>query len=199
MLRSLAALTLLLSLTGCDPIIRMYGDWRLNDGYDTEEAHREQIADLVEDYAAQTLRTQAAVSQLALAAEQDGRLAPVAARAVLLAEMQEALLAEHTLEAAELIEDGDYRELNRGYGAMITEHAILNDRFYDLGRSLEAFSDSVDIGQIESIVVRSRYQIIPPEYLRNDYAARQPSLRVPPISGASETIADDAVETRADL
>ncbi len=181
MLRTLAAFTLLVVLSGCskpDPIIRMYGDWRYNDGYETVEAHREQIADLVDDYAADAQRNRLAAEQLGLAARTDARLASFATQAADLSELQNVLLIEQREHADLLIEGGSYRELNRGYGAMITEQQILADRYYDLGRQIEVMSDTSAAGQIESTVVRSRYQIVPPHWLRRDYEARQPSLRV---------------------
>ncbi len=196
MLRTLAALTLLIVLSGCskpDPIIRMYGDWRYNDGYGTEEAHREQIADLVDDYAADAQRNRLAAEQLGLASRTDARLAGYATEAILLSELQGLLLIEQREQADELIESGSYRELNRGYGAMITEQQILADRYYDLGRAMEAAAmDSTDLGQIESTVVRSRYQIVPPHWLRRDYEARQPSLRV--IANPGRVVEDTPAE-----
>lgn len=195
MLRTLAALTLLIVLSGCDkpdPIIRMYGDWRYNDGYGTEEAHREQIADLVDDYAADAQRNRLAAEQLGLAARTEARLTGFATDALLLSELQALLLIEQREEAEDLIEDGSYRELNRGYGAMITEQQILADRYYDLGRAMAASMDSTDIGQIESTVIRSRYQIIPPHWLRRDYEARQPSLRV--VANPGRVVEDTPAE-----
>ena len=196
MLRTLAAFTLLVVLSGCskpDPIIRMYGDWRYNDGYETVEAHREQIADLVDDYAADAQRNRLAAEQLGLAARTDARLAPFATQAADLSELQNVLLIEQREHADLLIEGGSYRELNRGYGAMVTEQQILADRYYDLGRQIEAMSDTSAAGQIESTVVRSRYQIVPPHWLRRDYEARQPSLRVTADPG--QAIQDAPAET----
>ena len=97
-------------------------------------------------------------------------------------------------EADELVESGNYRELNRGYGAMITEHQILADRYYDLGRAMESCHarHAGHLGQIESTVVRSRYQIVPPHWLRRDYEARQPSLRV--IANPGRSVEDTPAE-----
>ncbi len=195
MLRTLAALTLLLILSGCskpDPIIRMYGDWRYNDAYGTEEAHREQIADLIDDYAADAQRNRLAAQQLIAAARTDARLAPFSNEATFLSESQDVLLIEQRAHADALIEGGSYRELNRGYGAMVTEQQILADRYYDLGRSMETMGDTTAAGQIESTVTRARYQIIPPHWLRRDYEARQPSLRV--IANPGRAVQDTPAE-----
>ncbi len=166
---STGLLAALLLLTGCDPILRFYGD-----DYGNTEEHQEQIRILVADLDASLQRNQADLARLVQAASLDPALRPYAEQMALLVATQEAVLAEQREWVAGIEDEDDYRELNRHYGAFITQQQMIQDRYVDIARRMEG--DARVSSYVDFAVSESRYALMPPQYTRIANRMHTPSL-----------------------
>lgn len=163
----LLALTLVL-LTGCDPIIRTYG------GYGTVEAHQAQIRLAVENFEAAHARNRADLTRLSQMAAANPSLGRTAEGMAQLVNEQDLAVQHHRARLDELAREGDYRKLNRAYGALITEHQMFADRYAALVGRVQM--DTTRASYVGSVVEKARYFIVPPQYYRVNNRVRTPML-----------------------
>ena len=142
----------LLVLGGC----RTYG------AYDNEEQTLEEIVEANAVFADELERARADLATLDAAASGEARLVgPAVVFGATLA-LHELTLAAHLL-AAEEVDEGDYRELHRLYGAIISEQQIIRDQY---AYALAGLDTSVAATPAEDPGVPGRYYVVPPYYER---------------------------------
>lgn len=152
MLRFLPLALFCLALTGC----RTYGE-RGN----VEATYAEIVrANAVLERTIQT--SQAEALAIERAARADARLAPVARAYGELLREQAAALALGRRSAEQLDGSGDYRKLNQAYGAIITEHQKLGDRYAGLVALASGTPNTTTY--LAGEVADSRYYVVPPQY-----------------------------------
>ncbi len=184
-----------LLLMGCDPILRLYGD-RGN-----VEAHQTQLVQALDGFEAALARNRADLQRLTTAAVANPALAPAAEGMAAVVALHEALLLQQRSHVAELVEEDDYRELNRGLGAIVTEQQMVADRYADIAMRLRA--GNAPASYISSLEEAARYAFVPPQYYRTNNQARvvtldfsnapagAPSATVSP----ADSVADEATST----
>lgn len=96
----------------------------------------------------------------------------------------EALLQNHEAMMAHP-SGGDYRDLSNAFGAMLTEHQKIADRYQAILRQVR--------GGPGPVADQSRYQIVPPYYVRVMEAQAAAAIpTVPAPNGAPDSTAADA-------
>ena len=163
----LVLLTSLL-LMGCDPILRLYGD------YGNVEAHHTQLVQALDGFEAALARNRADLVRLGAAAAGNPALAPAAEDLAAVVALHEALLLQQRAHVAELVDEDDYRELNRGLGAIVSEQQMVADRYADIAMRLRA--GNAPASYISSLEEAARYAFVPPQYYRTNNQVRAVTL-----------------------
>lgn len=141
-------------VSGC----RTYG------GYGTEEAIPRQMQEAVQQFASELNRAQSDLAALSEAAEQNSALASLEARYRDLVAQHEAFLEDHRGLVERFQDGGSYRDLNRNYGAMISEQRLMRTWYTELHvRIQRAVTGAPVVGQA---VPKSRYVVNPTYYDR---------------------------------
>lgn len=150
----LGVLCLLVVASGC----RTYG------GYGTTEAIPPQMQQAVQQFADALGRAQADAQALADAASQNSALEPLEARYRDLIVQHETFLAHHREIAERFAEGGSYRDLNRNYGAIISEQRLVRTRYNEMHARIR----SAVTGQPVALTATapSRYVVNPSYYSR---------------------------------
>lgn len=143
-----------LTLGGC----RTYG------AYDSDDRTYAALQQAVTLFAQQATRTRADASALVAAARTDAALAPWATELEGLLAAEDSVVARQRRRLAALDGEGDYRTLNRAYGAVLSEQAEVRDRYVALVDRVAGQPDSTTYP--EAVVNDSRYVVVPPAYER---------------------------------
>lgn len=173
--RSLVVLLAVVALlSGC----RTYGD------YGTEEATMAEIVAANEEFGQALERAEAEGAELARAAATNPVLAVPAALYSQVLDMHRVLLAAHLLEAEELadgfslfatINQIPYRQLNRTYGAIISEQHAIRDRYQEVYTLVGGVVGRPLPGSVVGDA-SGRYYVVPPQY-KDIREYPQPSMR----------------------
>lgn len=156
-------LLLLFVVAGC----RTYGDH-----YGNEEALLANILEANERFGEELARAQGELAAL----ESVEAFGDYAARYAAVAQVHEAILAEHRDLAEEAKEhDDNYRFLHRLYGAIISDQQIVKDRYGELVSAM-ARAAARDTTARAPVPDQSRYQVAPAFYERIAYENQQRSL-----------------------
>ncbi|HMB93532.1 MAG TPA: hypothetical protein VKP65_21950 [Rhodothermales bacterium] len=159
-----AVLVIALLASGC----RTYGN------YNNEEKTLDEIRRSNTLFEAEYEKAQGNLNTLTAAADANERLAPFATSYEAVVDVHEAVLQQHQILAEEAeSNDGDYRLLNRTYGAIISDQQVVRDRYEAL---LADMQHAVDSTAGFTILEESRFQIAPQFYDRIAHANAQRSL-----------------------
>lgn len=157
-------LAVVLLASGC----RTYGAYD-NEAKLLDEIRRANIL-FAEDYE----RAQGNLTTLKATAASNDRLASFVEPFGEVVEVQEAILDQHRMMAEDAeANDGNYRLLNRTYGAIISDQAIISDRYVAL---LAEMQHTVDSTSGFVVPEEGRFQVAPQFYDRIAYANAQRSL-----------------------
>lgn len=165
---SLVSLLVVLLVTGC----RTYG------GYGTEEETHQQIKVANRQFADELERARADLNLLESAASGNGALQPLLRRYDSLVTVHETMLAGHRAIAENLEGSGDYRELNRAYGAIITDGRLHQDQYQRVIADVVAtVSGDSTFMLAEAIPPENRYFVAPIFYQQVRYRDSRPSMQ----------------------
>lgn len=149
-------------LVGWMLVLLVLGGCRTYGAYDNEEQTLEEIAEANAVFADELERARADLATLDAAASGDARLAEPAVVFGATLALHELALAAHLL-AAEEVDDDDYRELHRLYGAIISDQQIIRDQY---AYALAGLDTSVAATPAEDPGMQARYYVVPPYYER---------------------------------
>jgi hypothetical protein len=159
-----AVLVIALLASGC----RTYG------AYDNEEKTLNEIRRSTTLFAADYEKAQGNLNTLEAVAASNDQFNPFVESYAAVVGVHEAVLQEHQILAEEAeANDGDYRLLNRTYGAIISDQQVVRDRYTAL---LADMQHAVDSTAGYMVLEEGRFQVAPQFYDRIAHANARRSM-----------------------
>ena len=161
------ALLLLVVLSGC----RTYG------GYGTTEEIPRQMQQAVQQFADELARAESDVQALSAAVAQNSALEPFESQYRDVIAKHEEFLEHHRAIAEQFQDGGDYRALNRNYGAIISEQRLIETRYNELHARIQRIVSGQPDRAVQQL--KSRYVVNPSYYgrVQNRGLSMQEALR----------------------
>lgn len=153
--RLLTLFLLIAVVAGC----RTYG------GYGTEEELQEQIGDAVDEFEQDLARSEADLSVLQRAADDQSDLSSMVDRFESNLEMHRELQASHRSIAQNLEGSSSYRNLHRGYGTITTEQRMMRNTYNRTVRHIQSATTGQPV-DAEPLPNKSFYYVEPVHYSR---------------------------------